>query len=51
MKQSVNNEIDYFEDTYCETPVYEINENRFEKECKGNQHCLIEFTIFGQLDF
>lgn len=48
--QRVDNEIDYFEDTYCETPVYYRNEEIFDRECKGNQHCLIEFNVFAETD-
>ena len=43
--------MDYFEDTYCETPVYYQNENAFQSECKGEIHCAIDFYIFGDSDF
>ena len=45
MVERFDNEIAYFEDTYCDTEISEWNQSLIENECFNKKFCKIKFEI------
>ena len=43
LPQEIDNEIDYFKDTYCKIGELDTNKDLYLNECLGNQLCEIKF--------